>query len=92
MDMIDIKEFKETMVDFQNSIVLATKEEDYDGEADDLLASLERAQKKMKDIESLDQLEKEVGQFGWDLIQILTTIHAISDFDEEDDFEFDELD
>ena len=92
MDMIDIKEFKETMVDFQNSIVLATKEEDYDGEADDLLVSLKRTQDKMKDIESLEQLEKEVGQFGWDLIQVLTTLQAISDFDGEDDFEFEELD
>ncbi|ADI37743.1 putative uncharacterized protein [Waddlia chondrophila 2032/99] len=90
MYLEDFNEFKETLNSFHQTLRNGVENDsEYEGEADELLGSLERVQEKIKSIENIDQLKETVGPFGWDFLQVYLAIDEIMAMDDED-FDFEE--
>lgn len=89
MYLEDFNEFKETLNAFHQTLRNGVEhDEEYDGEADELLESMGRVQEKLKSVENIEQLKEEIGQFGWDFLQVYLAIDEIMAMDaEEMDFE-----
>ena len=85
MYLEDFNEFKETLNAFHQTLRSGVQnDEEYEGEADELLESMGRVQEKLQKIENMDQLKSEVGQFGWDFLQVYLAIDEIMAMDVEE--------
>lgn len=92
--MTQIPELKETLEEFRELIVAASEEdENYAGQADDVISALDRVQAKLKTVKDQEQFKKLMGEFGWDFFTVFFAVQEIleledaefEDFEDEDE-------
>lgn len=87
----NIEDLKETLTAFKQHLEENIKTDDqYEGEADELLTKLDSVQKTMKNIKTMEEFDALLGAFGRDFLYVVFAIQQMNDMD--DDFEFDDED
>ncbi len=91
--MDNIKLLKEDLAQFHEALRQdVDSDEEYKGEIDGLFESLTYVQKNMKDVNTQEELDAKLGEFGTHFNHIMSAINEIALEDGEFDFSEEDLD